>query len=630
MNSYQQLFAELKRRHVFRVMAVYGAVAFGLIQLADPLAKALLLPDVFLTYVVVVLILGLPLALVLAWAFEVTPDGVRKAVAATPAEIDAIVTQPPSRRWPSGLLALAGIGLLVASAWWVGGHGGDATTQAADGASDLDGARLALGAPAEDARPSIAVLPFVNMSDDESQEYFSDGMTEEILNVLAKLSGLRVTARTSAFAFKGESIDLRAVGDSLGVRYLIEGSVRKAGSQLRITAQLIDASDGSHVWSESYDRQLANVFEIQREIAEAVAGALTIPLGLEGDETLVAVTGDVEAYDLYLVGRARMRERGSGLVEARNLFEAAIAHDSVWAPAWAALAEVTELLVWGMMTRQPGTSPEEYVSRTLAEAERAARRALDLDPRSASALVALGSVHRDRAEWTEAEAAYLRALELDRDNPEAHQQYGEYLLDVGRISEGVRAIDRATVLDPADVRLGTLARALLFDDRRSEAIEVRELMAARERSPGQRALYLKSLASFYLVGGHGEEAVDAYLRAKQADPDRIPESVAEIEEFVAAIHGGNPARIPADVSLGMHPFHWVMVGERDRAIRGLLEVWGVVPRNADLWDPVYEPLLSDPRIEELLARRGLVGVEPHRTPVDERSELMTLQRLKTP
>src|SRR3970282_379295 len=126
-------------------------------------------------------------------------------------------------------------------------------------------------------------------------------MTEEILNVLAKLSGLRVIARTSAFAFKGENIDLRAVGESLGVRYLMEGSVRKAGDQLRITAQLIDASDGSHVWSESYDRQLANVFEIQREIAAAVAGALTVPLGLQEDEPLVEATGDFEASDLYLV-----------------------------------------------------------------------------------------------------------------------------------------------------------------------------------------------------------------------------------------------------------------------------------------------------------------------------------------
>ena len=227
MRSYQQFFAELKRRHVFRVAAVYGAVSFGLIQLADPLTKALLLPDVFLTYVVAILILGFPLATVLAWAFEVTPDGVRKSMAATPAELDAIVAQPASHRWPSGLLALVGIGLLLAGAWWVGRRTGADATMVADASLSDDRVQLALARPAEDPRPSIAVLPFVNMSDDERQEYFSDGMTEEILNVLTKLPDLRVTARTSAFAFKGERVDLRAVGDSLGVRYLIDGSVRK-------------------------------------------------------------------------------------------------------------------------------------------------------------------------------------------------------------------------------------------------------------------------------------------------------------------------------------------------------------------------------------------------------------------
>ena len=227
MRSYQQVFAELKRRHVFRVMAVYGAVSFGLIQLADPLTKALLLPDVFRTYVVAILIVGFPLALVLAWAFEVTPDGVRKSMAATPAELDAIVAQPASHRWPSGLLALVGIGLLLAGAWWVGRPDRADVMTAADATLDLDRAQPALDAPPEDPRPSIAVLPFVNMSAEENQEYFSDGITEEILNMLTKLSGLRVTARTSAFAFKGERVDLRAVGDSLGVRYLIDGSVRK-------------------------------------------------------------------------------------------------------------------------------------------------------------------------------------------------------------------------------------------------------------------------------------------------------------------------------------------------------------------------------------------------------------------
>ena len=180
------------------------------------------------------------------------------------------------------------------------------------------------------------------MSPEGDQEYFSDGMTEEILNTLAKIQELRVAARTSAFAFKGTTSRPAQRRATARRRYLVEGSVRKAGDQLRITAQLIDASNGSHLWSDTYDRTLDDVFAIQTEIAEAIAEQLRVPLGLEGDEPRHP-TADLEAYDLYLAGRAQMRQRGDGLREAIRLFEAAIARDSGWAPAWAALAEAHEI-----------------------------------------------------------------------------------------------------------------------------------------------------------------------------------------------------------------------------------------------------------------------------------------------
>jgi len=362
MRSYQQFLAELKRRKVFKVVAVYGAVAFGLLQVADPLATALGLPDAFLTYVVAILFLGFPLAIVFAWAFEVTPDGVLKTGTAAPGEIEAIVSLPASKRWPAGLMALAGVGALVAGGWWVGRQTAPEmpdTAAAAESASDI---RLAFTDPGDDLRPSLAVLPFADMSPEGDQEYFSDGITEEILNTLARIRELKVAARTSAFAFKGQDLDMRVIGDSLGVAYLIEGSVRKAGNQLRITAQLISAADGTHLWSDQYDRPMDDVFAIQTEIALAIAEELRIPLGLDDPSGLVTPTADLEAYDLYLAGLAQMRTRGAAVAEAARLFESAIARDSTWAPAWAKLAEAREILTfypegWD----NPPTGDEEWI-----------------------------------------------------------------------------------------------------------------------------------------------------------------------------------------------------------------------------------------------------------------------------
>ena len=338
-SSLPRLFAELKRRKVFRVMAVYGATAFVVLQAAELMLPRLGLPDWTVTFLVVLVVLAFPVVLIIAWAFELTPEGVRKTDQAAPEEIDHIVAQPASKRWPSGLLALAGIVALVAGAVWVGRQTAPgAVDAAADAGMPPAGKPLALAEAEEDSRPSVAVLPFLNMSADPDQEYFSDGITEELLNTLARIRDLKVIARTSAFAFKDRQLDMRDLGDSLGVEYLVEGSVRKAGDQLRITAQLIDAEDGSHLWSDQYDRELDDVFAIQTEIAQAIAAELRVPLRLDEAEKLVTSTADLDAYDLYLEGRALTKERGESLADAVRLFEAAIARDSTWAPAWAGLA----------------------------------------------------------------------------------------------------------------------------------------------------------------------------------------------------------------------------------------------------------------------------------------------------
>ena len=609
MKSYQQLFAELKRRKVFKVAAVYGVVSFGLIQIADPLTDALLLPDAFLTYVVATLMLGFPVALVLAWAFEVTPEGVQRTGDAAPGEIESIVASPASQRWPAGLLALVGAGALLASGWWVGQR----TSGSADTSADAEPtARLAFVDPADDPRPSIAVLPFADMSSSQDQEYFGDGMAEEILNTLVGIKDLRVAGRTSAFAYKGENKDLREIGAELGVGYIVEGSVRKEGDQLRITAQLIDAVDGSHLWSDRYDRPLTNVFQIQSEIAEAIADALTVPLGLDNASELVTPTSDLEAYDLYLAGRARLRARQEGVFEATELFRAAIARDSTWAPAWAGLADALELQVWYTFA----TDDDVPFDETLEEAEKAARRALELSPQNSTALVVLGSIHRDRYEWDEAERFYKQALALDPDNAEAHQQYGEWLHKRGRIAEAVRSMDRASILDPAPVRIWQLILTLRSDGRWDEVEEV--LAWARAGRLVERFGALDSALRTWPIQRAMEEG--RYDDVLPAAREGVPEDTARLGAIVQAVRAGRFDALPdslRDVPMSIRTL--IRLNEPDRAVERTIEMLEDNPLTPDrVWSAVLDSIRNHPRVQARLDSIGLAGIEPQRTPPEER------------
>ena len=230
-NRYRTLLAELKRRQVFKVAAVYGGVAFVVMQAADFLVPALRLPETVATGIALTMILGFPVALVLAWALEVSPEGLKKEDPATSGELAAIVAEPASRRWPIGILGLAGTVLMVAGVWLTFGPRG----------GDSESSNLAPG------MASIAVLPFLNLSADTANEYFSDGVTEEIITALSQLRDLQVVSRSATFRYKGEDVDPREVGRELGVSTILEGSVRRQGDDLRITAQLIDVENGFHI-----------------------------------------------------------------------------------------------------------------------------------------------------------------------------------------------------------------------------------------------------------------------------------------------------------------------------------------------------------------------------------------------
>ena len=262
-------FSELKRRNVVRVAVAYGVMGWLVLQILDVVVDPLNLPDWTASLVIVLLAIGLPIALLFAWAFELTPEGMKKTAEV---DADASITHNTGQKLNYFIISalVIAVGFLLYD-------------------------RQPAGPDNMEDTVSIAVLPFVNMSADPDQEYFSDGITEEILNTLVKVPGLMVAARTSAFAYKGQNRDVREIGAELGVDTIVEGSVRRAGDDLRITAQLIRVEDGFHLWSETYDRKYENVFAIQEEIASSIATAVALPLGLDAGALVTSRMSNMEA-----------------------------------------------------------------------------------------------------------------------------------------------------------------------------------------------------------------------------------------------------------------------------------------------------------------------------------------------
>jgi tetratricopeptide (TPR) repeat protein len=407
-----------------------------------------------------------------------------------------------------------------------------------------------------------------------------------------------VAARTSSFAYKGREVDVRKVARDLGVANVLEGSVRREGDNLRITAQLIDARNGFHLWSETYDRKLESVFAIQEEIAEAIAAELKGSLGLTDGEPLVRNrTANMEAYELYLEARSHVRRRGPGVDRAIGLYERAVERDPAFAPAWAGLAEA-----WSLAPFYHAGVDSTYWAESLNRAEDAAEKALELDPSMVSAHVALANAHRDRWEWTEAERAYRRALELALDDPEANQQYGEMLAGMGRTEEALPYVRRAVELDPlAAIRLNALGYIL------RNAGEPEAALATL-----RRAFAIDSTLSFV-----NRSIVDVHLRSgRYAEAERFMERIGVpagqgIRRVTRAIAAGDTAtaiRILRSDSLlrNAYVLH-ALAGDREGVLAALDEGLFGGPFGAPeiLWDPFVAEYRDDPRFQELVRSRNL-------------------------
>jgi len=438
LHSYQRFFAELKRRRVFRAAGLYGAGAFAVLQLADIVFPAIGLSEHAITWLVALSLLGFPVALVLAWTFDLTTGGVRRTEMAETAELEAITMQPRSKRWPAGILALAGITLLMLGSWWVGMRSSRA--ESAAGQERTPGA-----AAPTDPSESIAVLPFVNIGGAPEDEPFSDGLTEELGNALAQIEGLQVAARSSAFAFKDRGLDVREVGQALGVTSVVEGSVRRAGGIVRISAQLSRTSDGFRLWSDSWERELtaANVFAIQDEITADIADALTRQLRPGAASAFEARrTEDLAAYDLYLLGRHRWATRDAAAIrEAIGYYEQAIARDSGFALAWAGLADAWSVLPF-FDPRVPGK--DAYPPALVA-----AERALLLEPGLAEANAARGIMATEYEFDLRAGRRLLgRAIELNPNYAQAYAWYCETIVLSGDDAGALGYCRTAVELDP--------------------------------------------------------------------------------------------------------------------------------------------------------------------------------------
>jgi serine/threonine-protein kinase len=367
---------------------------------------------------------------------------------------------------------------------------------------------------------SIAVLPFLNVSSDPENEYFSDGLTEEIIHLLSLVEGLEVTSRTSSFALKGERLDSREIGSKLNVTVLLEGSVRKAGDQLRVTAQLIRADSGKDLWSNTYDRRMQDVFAIQREIASSIATALRLNLGTGRRR----YTDNLEAYESYLRGRYALEHRSAG--EALRHFDNAIAKDSQFALAYAGIADAGGPDEAGGALFNLGEIEGRH-----DRARAAAEKAVELDPGLSEAQSALGTVVAHEYAWREAEAIFRKAIELNPNNSVAHWQFGFTLLVPSeRFDEGLAEIRRARELDPLSPAPSiTLAYMLLLGRRYGEAIEEARKSIALQRRPEPyqfwgRALYLQ---------GRNAEALDIMREA-----DRLQRNVSTGWLACASVRAG--------------------------------------------------------------------------------------------
>jgi TolB-like protein/Tfp pilus assembly protein PilF len=520
------LFTELRRRNVFKVAIAYSVAAWLILQMVDLVLDNINAPDWVMQVFMLAVVVGLPIALIIAWAFEVTPDGVKLAK-----NVDKrkSITKHTGQQLNRGIIMILSVAIVFLLTDRFRDEIFSAQQPTAADTPVTDDAKSAQAATEVDK--SIAVLPFRDMSAAQDQAYFADGISEEILNVLVKTHSLKVAGRTSSFQFRDRDEDLRTIGEQLGVANILEGSVRKDNNRVRITAQLVKANDGFHLWSETYDRNLTDIFAIQDEIARAITDALAVELDLtDGQQTLASVsTGNMEAYDRYLEAKGLIARR-LDFQRAINLLNQATELDPDFAPGWAAGAQAHSLAIYYLKI-----NPEEYKNT----AEAMARRALEIDPELATAYSVLGDVYRDRYEWGEARQSYLHALALNPDDSEANEQYAQMLWRVSYFDEALKYSSRAIELDPLSWVNLTVHAALRYanGDRAGGWKDIERALKIGGRN---KFFPLRHAVNMAISNGDIDRAIELMdeLSGSETVNQFYPGTKAQIEQLIPLLKSG--------------------------------------------------------------------------------------------
>ena len=579
MNS-RNFFTELKRRNVSKVAVAYAVVGWLLIQIATQVFPFLEIPNWAIRLVILLTALGFPVALIIAWAFELTPEGIKRTEAA-----DAAGQRSRGGIWIAVVVVAA---ILSLGLFFLGRYtAGNATPRLHEAATVIP-------------HKSIAVLPLLNESGDPKDEYFSDGLSEELIAALAQISGLKVIGRSSSFRFKDRTEEPKTIGKKLGVSSLLEGTVRKQGDRVRIVAELINAADGIEVWTRTFDRELKDIFAVQQEIARAVAESLRVTLLGSEEKSAQMATNSVEAHNAYLQGHFySVRRNAEDYRKAIDYFDQAIQLDPNYALAYAERSEVWTVI--GDLTGQRSTA--------FPNARSDAEKAVAIAPSLAEAHAALGWV-RAFVEWKFAEglSELQRAKELSPANPTANDLLARVIVYTGRMEEAERQARQAVELDPLSAAAQfTLGRVLFYSGKLDEAYAAGRKLAELQPSASSSHRWQVLVA---VQRGDGETA----LREAQLEPD---DTIRPFELALAQYIRGD--RKAADAALAELIANsrdglayqvaqvYAVRGEKDKAFEWLQIAFdhhdGGMP--SLLVDPLLRGLRDDPRYKNLVAKVGL-------------------------